>query len=178
MGTSGLPEPWLRGTLLEVPPVLRAVLHALEQVSEDVERWCEPFSDEELNIRPLGLPSLAWQLRHIARSIDRLITYAEGQSLDLVQLAALKAETEAGASRQELFAELRSALQASGARVRKFRSAELEQARQVGRRELPTTVAGLLVHVADHSQRHVGQLITTAKFLIAAGVHDPAVLKS
>jgi uncharacterized damage-inducible protein DinB len=178
MGTSGLPEPWLRGTRLDSAPVLRAVLHALEQVREDAERWCEPFSDDELNIRALGLPPLAWQLRHISRSIDRLITYAEGRSLDLVQLAALKAESEPGGSRQELFAEFFSALEAADARIRKFQHAELEQTCQVGRKQFPTTVAGLLVHVADHSQRHVGQLITTAKVLLAARNDDPAALKS
>jgi uncharacterized damage-inducible protein DinB len=156
--------------------VLRAVLHALEQVREDAERWCEPFSDDELNMRALGLPPLAWQLRHIVRSIDRLITYAEGRPLDLVQLAALKAESEPGASRQELFTELFSSLETAGARILKFQPGELQQARQVGRKQFPTTVAGLLVHVADHSQRHVGQLITTAKVLIAARTHDPAAL--
>jgi len=32
---------------------------------------------------------------------------------------------------------------------------------------LPTTVGGLLVHVADHTQRHVGQAVTTAKIVVA-----------
>jgi hypothetical protein len=30
-------------------------------------------------------------------------------------------------------------------------------------------VAGLLVHIADHTQRHVGQAITTAKILLGQG---------
>jgi len=70
-------EPWLRGTLTEVEPVRRAVLHALELAGEDVERWCEGLSEEEMFARPFGLPPVAFQLRHIVRSLDRLLTYAE-----------------------------------------------------------------------------------------------------
>ena len=39
--------------------------------------------------------------------------------------------------------------------------------RGVGRAQLPSNVLGLLFHAAEHSTRHVGQLITTAKFLAA-----------
>ena len=160
-----LPEPWLRGTLTEVAPVQRAVLHALELASEDLEKWCGGLTDEEVNARPAGIAPIAFHLRHIARSTDRLLTYAEGGALASEQIAAMKAELEPGASRGELFAELRGALEKARARVKAFSSEALSEARAVGRQQMPTTGAGLLVHVADHAQRHVGQAITTAKIV-------------
>lgn len=162
-----LPEPWLRGTLQEVPPVQRAVLHALELAEEDLKRWCGGLSDEQLNARPSGLPPLAFHLRHIARSLDRLLTYAEGRSLTDEQLAALNSEWDVGASRDDLFSELDRAIGDSAARIRALGAGELAEARSVGKQRLPTTVAGLLVHVADHTQRHLGQAITTAKVVSA-----------
>ena len=65
-----------------------------------------------------------------------------------------------------MFPELNLAFDESARRVRAFDVGALEQARNVGKKQLPTTVAGLLVHVADHTQRHVGQAITTAKILM------------
>jgi uncharacterized damage-inducible protein DinB len=167
MSEGRLPEPWLRGTLQEVPAVQRAVVHALELAPEDLQRWCGALSDEEVNARPGGLHPVAFHLRHISRSLDRLLTYAEGSNLSNEQLAALKQEMDAGATREALFSELNSAIAASMVRVRAFDSGTLEQARSVGRRQLSTTVAGLLVHIADHTQRHVGQAITTAKIIQA-----------
>jgi uncharacterized damage-inducible protein DinB len=162
-----LPEPWLRGTLADVPAAPRAVLHALELAQEDLERWCGTLSDEELNARPAGIAPVAFHLRHIARSIDRLLTYAEGTQLNEAQLAAMKSELDPGAKREELFAELDTALRKGETRIRAFDVTRLNEARVVGKKELPTTLGGLLVHVADHTQRHVGQAVTTSKIVLA-----------
>lgn len=164
---SPLPEPWLRGTLTEMGAVPRAVLHGLELAQEDVEKWCGGLSEQELYARPAGLAPVAFHMRHIARSLDRLLTYAEGRSLTDEQLAALKTELDAGATREGLFAEFATALRRSAERVRIMATADLEQVRTVGKKALPTTVGGLLVHVADHTQRHVGQAVTTAKIISA-----------
>jgi hypothetical protein len=161
-----LPEPWLRGTLTDVPPVQRAVLHALQLAEEDLERWCSPLTSEELHARPWQLPSVAFHFKHIARSLDRLLTYAEGRQLSDRQLAHLKQEMDGGAERDALFAELRDGWRDAALRVRAFSAEVLMEPRAVGRRLLPTTVGGLLVHVADHTQRHVGQAITTAKVVV------------
>jgi uncharacterized damage-inducible protein DinB len=161
------PEPWLRGTLTDVPAVARGVLHALQLAREDLEKWCGGLSDEELNARPAGLPSIAFQLRHIARSVDRLLSYAEGGGLTEQQVAELSGELEPGATRDTLFAELAAVLARSAGRVRRLATTDLEEPRTVGKKELPTTVGGLLVHVADHTQRHVGQAVTTAKVITA-----------
>ena len=159
-------EPWLRGTLMEVGAVPRGVIHALLLAEEDVAKWCGELTDAELNARPLGLPSVGFQLRHIARSLDRLLTYAEGAQLSGEQIAALKSEMDEGATREGLFAEFGDAIQSSLRRVKELAVVDPEQPRGVGKKQLPTTVGGLLVHVADHTQRHVGQAITTAKVLL------------
>src|SRR5208282_6661164 len=151
------PEPWLRGTLAGVPVVPRAVLHALELAKEDLWKWCFTLTDQQLNERPGGIAPVAFHLRHIARSLDRLLTYAEGTALAEAQLALLKAELEPGAAHDQLFAELEAALDRSGRRVRALASADFAEPRWVGKKQLPTTLGGLLVHVADHTQRHVGQ---------------------
>jgi len=117
MDKTALPEPWLRGTLTDVSSVQRAVLHALELAKEDLERWCDGLSDDELNLRPGGIPSVAFHLRHIARSMDRLLTYAEGRQLSAEQISAMKGELEPGATRNELMAELAVALAKSAKRV-------------------------------------------------------------
>ncbi len=162
-----LPEPWLRGTLADVPALQRAVLHALELAREDLERWCDGLSDEELNERPGGIAPVSFHLRHIARSMDRLLTYAEGRQLDPEQIATMKQEGEPGATRNELMAELVVAFAKSVKRIRSFSPQQMEEERKVGKKQLPTSVGSLLVHVADHTQRHVGQAIITAKIVVA-----------
>ena len=159
-------EPWLRGTLTEVEPVRRAVLHSLEMAREDAELWCDGLSEEELFARPVGLPSGAFQLRHIVRSLDRLLSYAEGQQLSDSQIAALKSEMDAG-SKENLWQEFRAGIESAVSRVQAIQPGSFHETRGIGRKMLPTTVAGLLIHCAEHTQRHVGQLVTTAKVLRA-----------
>jgi uncharacterized damage-inducible protein DinB len=163
------PEPWLRGTHSEIPAIPRAVLHAIDLAQEDLTSWCGELSEQELLATPSGLPSIVFHLRHIARSLDRLLTYAEGHQLNERQLQALNSEAESECSRAEIFSELSAALRQSSARILKLgeKPDTLNQQRTVGRKNLPATVAGLLVHIADHTQRHVGQAITTAKILAA-----------
>ena len=164
-------EPWLRGTLTDLPAVPRAVIHALELAREDLDKWCGDLSDAELNARVSGIAPVVFHLKHIGGSMDRLLTYAEGSQLIAEQVAAMKSEIDSVNTVKEAFAELRSAFERSTQRIRTLAAANLEEARMVGRKQLPTSVGGLLVHVADHTQRHVGQAITTAK--IARAAHRP-----
>ncbi len=174
-------EPWLRGTLTEVDTVRRGVLHALELAREDVARWCDELTEEQLEARPFGLPSVGFQMRHMVRSLDRLLTYAEGRQLSEVQLASLKSEMDGGGDLPHdslrtssfgdhgapgrLFAEFERGIESAIERVRAIAPTGYEEARGVGRKMLPTSVGGLLVHCADHTQRHVGQAVTTAKLV-------------
>ncbi len=165
------PEPWLRGTLADIDPIRRQILHALELSAEDAARWLDPLTDAQLLARPANLAPIAFHLRHIARSLDRLLTYAEGNQLSPDQLAALKSEldfndadsTHASAAR----AEFRAALATSAARIRVLTPDRFAEPRGVGRKQLPTTVGSLLVHCADPTQRHTGQFVTTAKVISA-----------
>lgn len=167
MTHSKMPEPWLRGTLTEVPAVQRAVLHALELAKEDLEHWCGGLTEEQLHARPDEIAPVAFHLRHIPGSIDRLLTYAEGKQLNDAQMAVMKTELDAVSTKEELFGGLAAGLARSAERIRALDSKQLSEARSVGRKQLPTTVGGLLIHVADHTQRHVGQAITTAKIVVA-----------
>ncbi|ADV82477.1 DinB family protein [Terriglobus saanensis] len=157
------PEPWLRQTHTDIPVVHRAVLHALEQAGEDIEAWCKPLTLEELESRPHGLPSVAFQVRHIARSLDRLMTYAEGNPLSEAQFSALRTESEPSPTKVELFAEFEGTLARTLQRRSALQSVDLNTPRGLGRAAIPTTVGSILIHVAEHTQRHVGQAITTAK---------------
>ncbi len=160
-------EPWLRGTLTEVPAGQRAVLHALELAREDIARWCGTLSDSEMHARPYGLGSVAFQLRHIAGSLDRLLTYAEGNHLSAPQLKTLAEEMLPEGRKEALLVTFEGGLGDAERRIRAMDIAKWSELREVGRKKLPTTVAGLLIHCAEHTQRHVGQAITTAKILSA-----------
>jgi uncharacterized damage-inducible protein DinB len=156
-------EPWLRGTHTEIDAVRRQVLHALELATEDVARWCSGLSDAAIHERPSGVASVAFHLRHMTRSLDRLLTYAEGGQLSPVQLAQLGTEMEPLGTTAATLEEFRASLEAAVVRIGKISPDSYEEARSVGRAKLPSTVGGLLVHCAEHTQRHLGQAITTAK---------------
>lgn len=161
------PEPWLRGTHRDLDALVRQVVHSMEQVEEDVERWCAGLSDEEMNARPHRLAPVAFHMRHMARSLDRLLSYVEGTQLDESQMAALRTEMEPDAKASTVMAELRQALEQTKARARAFTPEDYNAERGVGRKSLPTTVGSLLVHCAEHTQRHLGQAIITAKVVMA-----------
>jgi hypothetical protein len=96
-------EPWLRGTLVEVPAIPRAVVHSLQLAGEDLHMWCSFLTDEQCNARPAGLAPVSFHVRHIARSLDRLLTYGEGSQLNQAQLLDLRSELDPGATRESLF---------------------------------------------------------------------------
>lgn len=172
MSTSVVPyiEPWLRGTYTDVPAAGRAVLHALDLALDDLTKWTEGLTDAEVHTQPLGLPSIAFHLRHLARSTDRILAYGEGNQLSAEQLAKLKSE-QGGEGDHEtlaaLLAEVETSFSNAAERIRVLATANLDTFRGVGRKQMPTSIGGALIHVADHAQRHVGQVVTTAKVLKA-----------
>jgi uncharacterized damage-inducible protein DinB len=171
MSTSSSPavyvEPWLRGTHAEVPAAGRAVLHALDLALDDLTKWTAGLTDAEVHAQPLGLTPIAFHLRHIAGATDRILTYAEGGQLSAEQLAALKAESAGDESLAALLAAVEASFSNAADRIRVLATADLNTPRAVGRKQLPTSIGGALIHVADHTQRHVGQVVTTAKVLKA-----------
>jgi uncharacterized damage-inducible protein DinB len=158
-----LPEPWLRGPIPGLSPLVAPVLYAFQQAREDLARFTEGLTTEQIWARPHGFGPVGFHLRHIAGSVDRLMTYLQGGFLDDAQMAALKSEMEPGATREELLRAVGEALDKAEKIVRGIDPATLAEPRGAGRKQLPTTVIGLLTHIAEHTQRHVGEAISAAK---------------
>jgi uncharacterized damage-inducible protein DinB len=162
------PEYWLRGPVEGVDPSLMPAAHALLQTLEDAERAAADLTIDELWKTPGGAASIGFHLLHLCGSTDRLLTYARGSTLNDAQKAAIGLEknpprTDAAT----LLADLRRTMDAALAQIRSTPASSLLDARAVGRAALPTTVLGLIFHAAEHSQRHAGQIVTTAKVIRA-----------
>lgn len=162
------PEVWLRGALPGYPALLQPVAHSLMQVLEEVAAALPSCTPEELWMGPGGRGPAGLHLRHAAGSLERLYTYARGEALSETQLAALRAEREpdlAEGAADRLRAHFDSAVEQALRQVRETREETLLEPRAVGRAQLPSTVLGLLFHGAEHTQRHVGQFLTTLRIL-------------
>lgn len=167
------PEVWLRGPLEGVGPMLMPAAHALVQASEDLERAVSGLTVEELWVKPDGAASVGFHLRHIAGSTDRLLTYARGKQLTEAQRQAMALEQQPGdppADAATLVREARAAIEHALTAIRAASKESLFDRRGIGRAALPTNVFGLLCHIAEHTQRHTGQTITTAKIVRGLGL--------
>jgi hypothetical protein len=149
--------------LPQLHPALAAALFGFQQTREDLARHTAGLTFGQVWARPHGLAPLGFQLKHIAGSVDRLSTYLAGRPLDVAQMAALAAEMEPGASLEDLLAAVDAALRQAERVIRAIDPATFPDPRWVGRKRLPTTVIGLLVHIAEHTQRHLGQAIAAAQ---------------
>jgi len=156
------PEAWLRGPLTGFEPMLMPAAHALVQAREDIQRALTATSDE-LWRRPGGAASAGYHLQHLAGSLDRLLTYARGESLNEAQRAALAREGTPAGSAAALVAAASRAIDRALEQIRQAAPDTLFEDRAVGRDRLPATVLGLIFHAAEHTTRHAGQLITTLK---------------
>ena len=158
-------EVWLRGPVPGVAPILQPVAHALLQAREEVNELSAEFPDARLWDRPAGVASAGFHLRHLAGVLDRLTTYARGAALDSAQRAALDAEEvpDPALTATVLAAHFADEVDRALAQLRATDPTTVFDARPVGRAGLPSTVLGLLVHAAEHTMRHVGQLTVTAR---------------
>lgn len=154
----------MRGAIAGVSPLTAPLLFSFQQAREDLARYTEGLTTEQLWARPFGLGSVGFHILHIAGSTSRLLTYLQGEQLSAAQLAELEAEkAPARLGRDELLERMTAAFAAAELAVRALDPATLAEPREVGRRRLPSTVIGLLTHIAEHTQRHVGQAISAAK---------------
>jgi uncharacterized damage-inducible protein DinB len=164
--SDSLPEPWLRGPLPGIDPLLMPAAHAFVHVREELLRLVPGLTPDELQARPGGAASVAYHVRHLAGATDRLLTYARGEALSDAHREWLKAEGRAdGAGAETLLAAALGALDRALEELRGVPRDGLLVARAVGRGALPSTVLGLLFHAAEHAQRHSGQIATTVKLL-------------
>jgi uncharacterized damage-inducible protein DinB len=160
------PEAWLRGPVDGVPDPLQPVAHALIQAREEARAVLRDFPADLLWTRPAGVASVGFHLQHITGVVDRLFTYARGEPLSSEQRIALSKESdppESGASAAALLDAFDAQVSRALDQLRATPPASLTEARAVGRQRLPSTTLGLLFHAAEHTQRHVGQLLVTAR---------------
>ena len=164
------PEVWLRGPLPEFPVLLQPIAFALLQAQEDVNKMMSGFPDDLLYERPGGAASPAFHLQHLSGVLDRMFTYAENMPLKEAQLNWLQSEgkiQEKPNSVDELVGIFNRQIETSLQKLQQINLHTLTEPRTVGRKQLPSTVFGLLFHAAEHTQRHVGQLLVTVKVLKA-----------
>jgi hypothetical protein len=161
-------EAWQRGPVPGFEPLLMPVVHALIQAREDLERIAAGVPAEHVWLRPGGAASIGFHVRHLGGALDRLFTYARGETLSDAQRAAAREESAAGdppATLAMVVAEVNGIIDRALEQLRATTKHMLLDERKVGRAALPSTVSGLLFHAAEHATRHVGQAITTAKIL-------------
>lgn len=162
-----LPEFWLRGPIAGVPSLLQPAAHALLQSGEELVKYTMNFPDRLLWERPADCASVGFHIRHITGVLDRMLTYAQGRPLSEAQFEYLRRETEVDVTRsvQDLIRQFDLKVEEALFFFKGLSQSEMTLTRTVGRKKLPSTVIGLLFHAAEHSQRHVGQLLVTARIL-------------
>jgi len=160
-------EVWMRGGIAGVPALLQPVAHALLQVQEDAQQYVSNLQEDKLWIKPAGAASVAFHLQHIAGVIDRMFTYAHNKSLTEEQLAYLHTEgqNEIGITKPLLIAGLKASIDLAVNQLKNIPTDELTSVRYLGRQRIPTTLIGLIFHAAEHSQRHIGQMLVTIKWI-------------
>ncbi len=165
---ASLPPTWLRGPVAGIQPVLQPVAHAILQVAEETPEVLQPLMAEQVWFRPGGSASIGQHIVHLSGSLDRLFTYARGEALSPVQLAALAAEKTVQ-DRQpdpaEVLELLKTTVDAAMQQLHATTPDSLYLAREVGRARLPSNTLGLLFHAAEHTIRHGGQVITLIKVI-------------
>ncbi|MDF1501619.1 DinB family protein [Roseisolibacter sp. H3M3-2] len=159
------PEPWLRGPVPGVPPLLQPAAHALQQARELVARAGAALDAAGLWASPgNGAPSVGWHVLRAVGALDRLLTYARGAALDDRQRDTLAAEAgPEPVDAATLLAGFEARVAAALAQLAATPESSLLDPREVGRARLPSNVLGLLFHAAEHTQRHVGAVVATAR---------------
>lgn len=160
------PEAWLRGPVPGIPALLQPVAHSLIQCRAELTERLTGLTPDQIWARPFGGASIGFHARHAGGSLDRLFTYARGERLSPAQQAALAVEADPDFTPdidRTLVAAFEETVERSLEQLRITSETTLLEVRGVGRAQLPSTVLGVLFHAAEHTQRHVGQLVTTAK---------------
>lgn len=161
-------EVWLRGPLPDMPALLQPVAHALLQAREEVSSFMQDFPDELMWERPAGVASVGYHLQHLTGILERLFAYARGEQLTEQQLAYLFAEGKPvgeDARSATLVQKFSEQVDTALTQLRQTDESSLTEPRRVGRAQVESTVMGLLFHAAEHTMRHVGQLLVTARVL-------------
>ena len=161
-------EVWLRGPLDNIPPLLQPVAHALLQAREEINELMIGFPEILLWVKPMGMASAGFHLQHLTGVIGRLFTYARGEALSQRQLDYLKSEgkpPEKEYTINDLVGRFNKQVDKALKQLSQVDETTLTDVRGVGRAQLPSTVIGLYTHTAEHTMRHLGQLLVTVGIL-------------
>lgn len=163
------PEVWQRGPVAGVPGLLQPVAHALLQAEEEIIDVLQHLPAELIWKQPAGVASVGFHVQHITGVLDRLFTYAKGETLSQQQLEYLAKEgkKDNDISPATLLAVLHTQIEKALEQLRNTAENTLTEKRGIGRKQIPTTVSGLLFHSAEHTMRHTGQLLVTAKIIMS-----------
>ena len=163
------PEVWQRGPIAGVPALLQPVAHALLQAEEEITEIIKDMPAALIWQQPAGVASIAFHVQHITGVLDRLFTYAKGETLSKMQLEYLGMEGKRidDVSPATLLAALHIQIENTLGQLRITAENTLTEKRTIGRKQIPTTVIGLLFHSAEHTMRHTGQLLVTAKIVLS-----------
>lgn len=164
---NNLREAWQRGPVKNIPTLLQPVAHALIQAGEDVETYTLNLDNRSLWTKPGGVASVGFHLMHITGVLDRLFTYASGKSLDDSQMEFLKKEGNPDVEpieKEQLLQDIRNKIEEALHILENTEEPSLSEIRYLGRAKIETTKMGLLFHAAEHVQRHIGQLLVTARW--------------
>ncbi|REA63156.1 DinB family protein [Dyadobacter luteus] len=159
-------EVWLRGPLPEIPALLQPAAHALLQALEELQAITLP--PHLLWEKPSGVASVGFHLQHLAGVLDRLFTYAREEQLSEEQLLYLRSEETSpieNCTYEYLLGLFEKQINSAIEQIKNTDASSLTDVRLVGRAKIPSTHLGLLFHAAEHTQRHVGQLLVTARIL-------------
>lgn len=160
-------EVWMRGPIAGLIPFLQPVAHAILQAREEVNQLMIDFPNELIWERPNGVASVAFHLQHLAGVLDRLFMYANNQILneDQLELLALESDSTQFLTVKGLLTRFNNQVNKSLTQLKNIEEKALLEPRGIGRKQIPTNQLGLLFHAAEHTQRHVGQLLVTVKIL-------------
>ena len=158
-------EVWQRGPVEGIPSLLQPVAHAILQAKEELNELMKDFPPELLWLKPGGAASAGFHLQHMSGVIDRLFTYARGEMLGSAQLEMLKAESieDVELTIPKLLDRFNEQVAIAMEQLKKTPEKSLADYRGIGRAQIPSTVLGLLFHAAEHTMRHLGQLLVTVK---------------
>ena len=167
MATVQKGEFWLSGPIPGIIPVLQPAAHAILQSQKEVQEAVQNFPEVLLWQQPVGVASVAFHLQHLAGVLDRLFTYARGEQLSALQLEALKKEgsEDKNIHLDDLLQQFNSQVNAAIEQLKNTKEESVFETRYVGRKQIPSNMLGLLFHAAEHTQRHTGQLLVTARIL-------------
>jgi uncharacterized damage-inducible protein DinB len=161
------PEYWLRGPVENIPALLQPVAHALLQARAEVQNAIQDFPNEKLWIKPGGTASVGFHLQHVTGVLDRLLTYAKGEQLNNTQTEylSLEGKEDAAISTEQLLIAFGKQVDKALQQLSQTDPSSLIETREVGRKQIPSTVLGLLFHAAEQTMRHTGQLLVTANWV-------------